>query len=547
MNHEGARLLVGFHHADLTTFWTGLLIGHPRGLERRRFLQRSLGQCLGRSHRHLLHRVKAHVQARARLPERASNDNFPPLLGQPTDCLNIFFAQLPCCHLRSILELPQNCSPAFPRPSLPPTPIPCKAGPALDLLFGTKTALSAIQLSRRMSPPTGVGEPNRTARMARILHSLKSQRRTRWRRTTLCLGSIATAFLMAEIVARIWLYSFAPPDVYPLYAVASEFPEAAKYAPHHYFGYRLQPNYQRGETSHNSLGYRGSEITVPKPQGMYRIAVLGGSTTYGEFIENNDQTFPAQLEEMLKRVPGVESVEVVNAGVPGYSSWESLVDLEFRVLDLEPDLVIVYSSVNDVHCRLVAPEAYRGDNSGRRTIWREPIEVTLCRHSVLSRVIGSRLGLWRNPGVDSYVQAETSDPGCGEISESLGVDSMTALDRNGTEFFERNLRSTIAVCEASGAKVMLATWASSAAIGDYIATPHYQRGVRELNEVILKVGQETGVATFHFAAVMPPDPVYWRDGRHVNARGAGLQAAAFARFLQEREVLNARTAPTFAN
>lgn len=363
--------------------------------------------------------------------------------------------------------------------------------------------------------------------------STDSIRRGRRYKVAVMMASAGIALLAGEAIARVWLYYFASPTVYPHYAVATEFPEAAKYAPHHYFAYRLQPNYRRGGTSHNSLGYRGPEITSPKPKGVYRIAVLGGSTTYGEFIDENERTFPAQLETILRRDPALEFVEVVNAGVPGYNSWESLVDLEFRVLDLEPDLVIVYYGVNDVHCRLVAPRAYRGDNSGRRTLWQEPIEVRLCRHSVLSRILGARLGLWRDPGVDSYVRATTSDPGCEGRSPAIGVDPMAALDRNGTEAFERNLRSTIAVCRAHNARVLLATWACSPVIGDYIATPHYQRGVRELNAVIQKVGRETGAATLDFATQMPVDPTYWRDGRHVNARGAALQAEAFAKFLRD--------------
>ena len=55
----------------------------------------------------------------------------------------------------------------------------------------------------------------------------------------------------------------------------------------------------------------------------------------------------------------------MNAGVPGYSSYESVVNLEFRVLDLHPDVIFFYEAINDVPPRLVwPPSAYRGDNSG---------------------------------------------------------------------------------------------------------------------------------------------------------------------------------------
>ena len=57
-----------------------------------------------------------------------------------------------------------------------------------------------------------------------------------------------------------------------------------------------------------------------------------------------------------------DEVEVLNAGVPGYNSWESAIDFQTRVLDAEPDLVVVFFGVNDVHARLVDSGAQGGRN-----------------------------------------------------------------------------------------------------------------------------------------------------------------------------------------
>ena len=57
---------------------------------------------------------------------------------------------------------------------------------------------------------------------------------------------------------------------------------------------------------------------------------------------------------------------MINAGLAGWSSWESMINFQLRLLDLEPDLIIVYHAVNVLHARLVwPPEAYQPDNSGR--------------------------------------------------------------------------------------------------------------------------------------------------------------------------------------
>ncbi len=132
---------------------------------------------------------------------------------------------------------------------------------------------------------------------------------------------------------------------------------------------------------------------MPKPPAVYRIACLGGSTTYGDGVDDWRLTYPALLQDSL-RAWGVSEVEVVNAGVPGYSSYESVINLEFRVLDLHPDLVFFYEAINDVYPRLVwPPSAYLGDNSGfLGDKW--PFEgPSLLERSTLARAIMIKLHL----------------------------------------------------------------------------------------------------------------------------------------------------------
>src|SRR4030095_5891296 len=179
--------------------------------------------------------------------------------------------------------------------------------------------------------------------------------------------SIVLTLVFLEIGSRLWLNYLATPDQYDRYVLFTSIaPKDLAWTPHPYLSYSPTPNYRKGKTFHNSLGYRNDEFSLEKPDGVYRIVVLGGSSTYDVRIEDNAKTYAAQLEKLLKEEYGYQNVQVINAGVPGYNSWEILVNLEFRVLDLDPDLVIIYENTNDVHARLVVPEAYRGDDFGRR-------------------------------------------------------------------------------------------------------------------------------------------------------------------------------------
>jgi lysophospholipase L1-like esterase len=97
----------------------------------------------------------------------------------------------------------------------------------------------------------------------------------------------------------------------------------------------------------NSLGFRGEEFAKKKPPGAVRIACVGGSTTFcGE--ASDEGAWPAQLQKLLQaKYPDV-SIEVINAGVPGYRITESRRSLDRRVLPLKPDLVIYYEAQNDI-------------------------------------------------------------------------------------------------------------------------------------------------------------------------------------------------------
>jgi lysophospholipase L1-like esterase len=95
--------------------------------------------------------------------------------------------------------------------------------------------------------------------------------------------------------------------------------------------------------STGSLGLRGAE--VPRRKTGFRILALGDSTTFGLGVDD-DQTWPAILQSLLRERSRKE-VEVLNAGVPGYTSFQGLRWLRSRGLSLQPDLVLATFGFND--------------------------------------------------------------------------------------------------------------------------------------------------------------------------------------------------------
>lgn len=95
----------------------------------------------------------------------------------------------------------------------------------------------------------------------------------------------------------------------------------------------------------NSLGFRDDEVVLPKPEGVFRIVCVGGSTTAEGMT--NELAWPNILEARLRdSLPG-RTVDVVNAGIFALGAGGEAEHLP-DYLALQPDLLIHYNLVNDV-------------------------------------------------------------------------------------------------------------------------------------------------------------------------------------------------------
>jgi hypothetical protein len=104
-----------------------------------------------------------------------------------------------------------------------------------------------------------------------------------------------------------------------------------------------------GQLSHaswNQQGYRSPERPVERPPGVRRLLVSGGSTTFDVLAPDDASSWPWQLERRLQA--GGDSVEVWNAGMPTWTSVENLISFAIRDADLEPDVALLYQSINDL-------------------------------------------------------------------------------------------------------------------------------------------------------------------------------------------------------
>jgi len=280
----------------------------------------------------------------------------------------------------------------------------------------------------------------------------------------------------------------------------------------------------------NSAGLRGPEVSLEKPANGFRVVCLGGSTTQG-YYEDGD-TYPRQLETMLRsyesydRRLAAKTVEVLNAGVQGYTTAESLVNFELRLLPYRPDVVIVCHGMNDLKASLTP--GFRSDYSHWRRHLRPPRTLlfdhlpilfdasafyVLAREATLAR---ARRGAWEELLYDAR-------PNFG--SEPAGL-----------ETFETNLRSIAAVARAADVQPILATFYYF----PLVDTPETRKtavGIRSQNQMVRALAQELGVPLADVARDLPHDASLTFDGIHFTHEGNRRRAETFLRTLEESGII----------
>jgi len=367
----------------------------------------------------------------------------------------------------------------------------------------------------------------------------------------LLLISLSITFIALEIFARIYISHLASENNVLLYASLDQLQKKyettdSQYKTHRYLGYYLTPNYKKGDNQHNSLGYRGEEIELPKPQDRFRIVCLGGSTTYSTSIEDYRLSYPYLLEKELHS-RGYNNVDVINAGCGAWSSWETLINFEFRVLDIEPDMIIFYHAINDIHPRLVwPPQAYQGDNSGRRSPNSTgTFKPRFFENSSLPRIFMIRLGMCKPHAalemtIDKYPDTfyghafrEQKNNNTYPQGIFQKVSAQEMLNTNLPVYYQRNIENIITVANFRNIKTILATfaWCSDFSNQPRVSSPEYIGAYKEINSLLKNIAADMDVHLFDFAAEFPAEKKYFIDGRHVNPQGSQIKAQLFADYI----------------
>ncbi|MEZ6037624.1 MAG: SGNH/GDSL hydrolase family protein [Planctomycetota bacterium] len=97
----------------------------------------------------------------------------------------------------------------------------------------------------------------------------------------------------------------------------------------------------------NALRCRGPEIQEKKPDGVFRVVLLGDSVAFGWGVDD-EVTFARRLEREWNAQGHQQRLEVVNTALPKYDTNQEEATLRELGLRLQPDLVLLVYVTNDL-------------------------------------------------------------------------------------------------------------------------------------------------------------------------------------------------------
>lgn len=299
--------------------------------------------------------------------------------------------------------------------------------------------------------------------------------------------------------------------------------------------------------STNNVGFRGDSLISPKPIDEKRIFIIGGSTAQCLYIDDS-KTLNRILQNELQKTYPQHTLKVYAAAKSGDASDEHLAMLTHRIIHMQPDIIILFSGINDMrktiqgydYLHLTEQKAY------------SPRYVYL---AATRFQLGRRLYyLFKRPGkeeIREMIPLRTNYRKLFQIQQQTPVsDSIPSVN---TQPYGENLRSMAGICRANGVKLVFmpnqSTWNSAADTsmsrqhwlltcgGVTYKEEYLSAALDTLNQQMKYISNEQLMNLFDLPSVMPKTSRYFYDDCHFNVNGAAEAGKKLATYLTETNLL----------
>jgi lysophospholipase L1-like esterase len=284
----------------------------------------------------------------------------------------------------------------------------------------------------------------------------------------------------------------------------------------------------------NRLGFRGPEIAVPKPPGTFRIFAIGESSTFGwKGASSHEEAWPAVLEAKLRAAHPERSIEVVNAGVPGYTSIEQRINYLLRISHLEPDAVLIYHGNNDltwswvpnIETNLVYG---RGESVGPPGLLARAIDLSYVLMELRSRAdLFGRANATKHDTPDTTAIRVLGDNLSGLIQDAKRSGVRVAISTFAHGFDEDGAPGVFSEDEVALGVPAVGRWF------EYLDAQGARRSFPLYNEMIRHLARSEGIVFADARSRIPGTTEYFIDWCHFTRQGYALMADVWFEAIEE--------------
>jgi lysophospholipase L1-like esterase len=283
----------------------------------------------------------------------------------------------------------------------------------------------------------------------------------------------------------------------------------------------------------NQKGHRGKDFSRKKGDGIVRLIVYGGSAAFDQNVPEG-KDWPHRIEGLFHE-KGLRHIEVINAGIPGNATFDSLGRFLFEGHIFEPDYVLLYNAWNDIKyfsfevplLRMGKPQHEKGDP---RTHYKSVVDEALCEFSQLYVRLRGRYYHWK------YQIGKEGTIKSGEFTRNI--------NELGLKQYRLNIEMFVDLARNIGAVPVLITQARLFALENTEKEKNriaygYQRmnhrtllsAFEETDEVIKQVAHSKHVHMIDASKRLSGKGEYFSDHVHLNHAGSDQLAIVISEFL----------------
>lgn len=287
----------------------------------------------------------------------------------------------------------------------------------------------------------------------------------------------------------------------------------------------------------NSLGLRGSEIAIPKPNDVFRIVCVGDETTLAADVPE-EKTYALRLADRLRPFAKTK-IEVINAAIPQSSPVLQTLQMRHQLAGLQADLIIAHLEISD-------PAEHRHDL--RLTDLGADELPLACTHPQLSATPKIQSACehflcvnWAKQKVQSWVQQQSP-----AVHDELPRDFTQWLkdpvfsDPDELKTFIQSYDRLAATMGRSGTRLMVVVhpWMEHALSKSADATESTKRNADAWRPVFAQFEESTGILVCfvdpYLRRLPKPEDALQADHRHLTESGHDLYSYAIAASILHR-------------